>query len=338
VLGSKQVIFSSMKYSLCEDFQDEYDYAPWFLPAFVTPNDPVIRQAAALVNHGQPGTGEVSLKDQEARKFLRGLYDFMVGNKFKYLNTEVYKIDGQSGQTINYARDVLRDKAGNCVDLAVFYASVCENVGLKPKLFLVPGHCFPGVTLPGGGLIPVEITGVSARGADFDKAVEMGVKELEKWRKEKKCYEVDVRRWHDQGVGCLELPGLSASFTLKEWDIVQVEGSSSKVKAVDRKLAGTWRSNVYLMGNWYTSLQYEFAVGGDYKVKLIQWPGGMERVMRTVSGSYDYKGKVLNLRPRPLGFAKIEVLWQNKDQIKLEWQDSSNRLERGFVLTFRRQD
>ena len=47
-------------------------------------------------------------------------------------------------------------------------------VGLRPVLFLIPGHCFPGIYLPTSGkIVAVETTMVGK--ADFQQAAKRGM-------------------------------------------------------------------------------------------------------------------------------------------------------------------
>ena len=56
---------------------------------------------------------------------------------------------GQAGfaQRVRLPRESIQSKSANCIDGAVLFASLFENIGLEPVIFLVPGHAFVGVKL-----------------------------------------------------------------------------------------------------------------------------------------------------------------------------------------------
>lgn len=98
---------------------------------------------------------------------------------------------------VQYPRDVLRFKSGDCDDLTVLYASLLENLGISTGMLLVPGHIFLAFDsgLPpariseisssqklafvaeGRVWIPVEITQI---GKPFYKAWRQGAKQVQK--------------------------------------------------------------------------------------------------------------------------------------------------------------
>ncbi len=64
-------------------------------------------------------------------------------------NTQIVRVPGES---FKYA-------SANCIDGAVLYASVSENLGLEPLIVLGPGHAFVAVrSSPGGDIYCIETT------------------------------------------------------------------------------------------------------------------------------------------------------------------------------------
>ncbi len=153
--------------------------------AFVTPNDAVIKECASIVQRMIGGVA-ASSSDEGTILFARGLYDFMLANRFAYKSatgqgTADQWMENRGTQYIKYPREVLLDRSGTCIELAIFYAAVCQSAGVQCRLVNVPGHTFPAVLLPGSGqLIPVEVTGVTGYGAlnegpkSFAEVVAMG--------------------------------------------------------------------------------------------------------------------------------------------------------------------
>ena len=102
----------------------------------------------------------------------------------------------RTGQKVRTTEQVLRDRFGTCVDLAVLYAACLEAVGLSPLVFITRNHAFGGfyaaetygeratidqvnvlTNLAESGLaIPVELTGLGpgSGSLDFTRARKAG--------------------------------------------------------------------------------------------------------------------------------------------------------------------
>ena len=145
------------------------------MASFVTHSDPVIAQVAGWVS-GQAGGPAQALKDEDAVAYMKALYNFMVANKIAYQTSPGGRADGQLEQHVKYGRDVLKNRAGTCIDLSIFYASACDAVGLQPLVFVIPGHAFPAVILPSGKIMIVESTVVD-KNVSFEDATKIGLQE-----------------------------------------------------------------------------------------------------------------------------------------------------------------
>jgi hypothetical protein len=209
-------------------WRDFYATAPLLVPSFVTKDDPVIQQVAGWVS-GQAGGAPDN--DDGARRFMQALYEFMVANGIRYQLPSGGERDGWVVQHVHFGRDVLRNRAGCCMDLTVFYASVCEAVGLEPVLILVPGHIFPAIRLPESKeLVAVEVTMVNtSRPGDglgylvsgYAAATLVGKEELKEYR-QGPHFEVDIVAQHKAGVQSLQLPPLPPN-VLANWGIQPVK-------------------------------------------------------------------------------------------------------------------
>lgn len=272
LLGRNEVVFSSRKAVDCGSWYDRFDYGPTILASFVTKDDPIIQQVAGWVS-GQAGGVAANATDENAVKFLQALYDFMAGNRIAYQTPPSGEFNGQFGQHIKYGRDVLQNRAGTCVDLAIFYGSVCEAVGLEPVLFLIPGHCFPAVRLPRSGKIyAVESTGVGR--ASFKQVSDKGLSEVQEARQKGLVYEVDIVQLHNQGVYGLQLPTLPPS-TLTDWGVRPVTagsgyGSSNLGRTsttVPSWVVGTWKCDNKL-NDIHIQMTLTFGNDGAYELYL----------------------------------------------------------------------
>jgi hypothetical protein len=208
LLGCNQTIFSGVANSEIMSFADRLEYIPAVLASFTTPNDPVIQELAGRVS-GRAGGAAAAVSNADAAKFLRATYELLAENGIAYQSPPSYVNGTQFGQHIKYGRDVLRNHAGTCIDLAVLWASTCEAVGLRPVLVVIPGHCFPAVYLPEGQLVAIEATGVGK--CNFDKAIEIGTKELQQ-AKQSDSIVVDIIALRKAGIQSLDLPNISPNF------------------------------------------------------------------------------------------------------------------------------
>ena len=222
ILGINQIEFCNLTVEeRTGTWADNFSNSP-LLAAWVTHLDPPVKTLAGMVSQLAGGV-PTALDLESAIRFCRALYELEVANGVVYQTPSGFLEEYAPGQDIKYPRDVLRDKSGTCVDLAILYTSVCEAVGLKTLLVTIPGHCFPVIILPGGGWLPVECTAISGvavgepqvRALSFDKAVELASRQLQNLRMGMH-YLVNVEEMWQQGVVSPELPRLEADI-LKRW-------------------------------------------------------------------------------------------------------------------------
>lgn len=74
------------------------------------------------------------------------LYNALKKMGIRYKSTPVSVLEGY--QRVRLPREVLKEKGGNCIDLAVTFASALEAMNLLPVIFLMRSHAFPGVLVP----------------------------------------------------------------------------------------------------------------------------------------------------------------------------------------------
>jgi hypothetical protein len=232
LLGCNQTIFSGLASSEIMNFSDRMEYLPSVLASFTTPSDPVIQELAGRMSGRAGGVG-AAFTNAEAIKFLRSFYDFLVENRISYQSPPTFVNGAQFGQHIKYGRDVLRNHAGTCIDLAILWASTCEAVGMHTVLIVIPGHCFPAVYLPEGQLFAIESTGIGK--CDFDKAVEVGDKELQQARQGESIM-ADIPALRKSGIQSLDLPVSSPNYLTDAGYQFEPKRSAETFKKVDANL------------------------------------------------------------------------------------------------------
>jgi hypothetical protein len=217
LLGMNEGVYSDVEVDKDSSWYEMFKDAPLVLASFTSANDPVILDVVGMLGQATGGVGP-SLSDRHAMTFLRALYDLMRAN-IKYETTPGDRIDGLLHQHLKYGRDVLRTKSGTCVNTAIFYASVAEAAGLDAYIFVIKGHAFAGVRLPkSGGLVLVETTLATGRGAEFAEAVQSATKTYAAAAELGLLLPVDIRQQRRRGVTPPELPDAGKN-PLKEWGI-----------------------------------------------------------------------------------------------------------------------
>jgi len=221
ILGINQLEFCNLAVEDRTGLWMEYFSNSPFLAAWVTHLDPPVKALAGMVSQRTGGV-PTAFDQESAIRFCRALYELEIANGMAYQTPSGFLEEYAPGQDIKYPRDVLRDKSGTCVDLAILFASACEAVGLETLLVTLPGHCFPVVLLPGGGMLPVECTAISGvavgesqvKALPFEQAVELASQQFQQLQIGA-CYVIDVRTMWQQGVVSPELSTLEADILAK---------------------------------------------------------------------------------------------------------------------------
>ncbi len=236
ILGHNDLVSSCLPTEELTDFYSVWNNGPLGLACFVTKDDPVVREAAGLISGKTPGLDAKAGTDESVIAFMYATYDFLQHNKTAYQLPPGLFNGREFVQHVKYGRDVLQNRAGTCIDLAIFFGSVCEAAGMEPVLFLVKGHCFPAVRLPQSKtLFALEATRIPRE--DFWTAAEEGAAELNEVLTGKKpAYKVDILELRKQGVNGLELPrlpgGTVAAWKYERGRILDWQGKMIRPRAV----------------------------------------------------------------------------------------------------------
>ncbi len=113
------------------------------IAAFVTPQEEVVRTFArsALIDGDK---SDRALPEAVANAVA--LFEGMRALDLRYVKDPVMPARSGSLDAVQFARETLEGKSGDCDDLSVLYASLLESVGVETAFFLVPGHVFVGVS------------------------------------------------------------------------------------------------------------------------------------------------------------------------------------------------
>ncbi len=123
-----------------------------WLPSFVLPRDPVVRQIVnkaqnylkAINDDPEAGfdgyqSGDPAIVDFEVQAIWSAIvYDY----NLSYIDPP--PTYSESSQRLRTPEDTISGNCGTCIDLALLFASCLEYIGLYPLIFLLKGHAFPG--------------------------------------------------------------------------------------------------------------------------------------------------------------------------------------------------
>lgn len=157
---------------------------------------------AAYVNEGHPLVDEMlaeALRNEYIEQFigyqgdeddvkeqLEAIWRVLKGRGLKYssITTTAAQSDSILAQHVRLLGDSLSGAQANCADGSVLMASLLRKIGLNTFLVVLPDHMMVAVALgeEGEDLIFIETTMLAS--ADFGRAVEAGMQEIEE-RKEK---------------------------------------------------------------------------------------------------------------------------------------------------------
>lgn len=249
------------------------------MAAYVTHLDDPVKTFAGMVSQLSGGAAAAA-KDQDAIQFCKALYDLAIHNKISYQTPSTFLVEYSSlGQDIKFPRDVLKDKAGTCIDLSILFAAVCQAVSLKSYIVVIPGHAFPVIELPSGDILPIESTGLGGpavgKSMSFEQAVEAATQQLSKLELGK-FFVVNVAELQKQGILPPELPPLPAAI-LKDWgytlpqQTVQQTQPTQRTQPPQQTQGGTPGTAVNLSGD-YSGYYVNSATGqrGNMELSIQQ--------------------------------------------------------------------
>lgn len=206
-----QVVFSSRRDNDVLTWREGNDLSPYVIAAFTNSEDPVMQQIAGGVCRMLNGV-DVTANDEQAAAFVLAFWKFLEMNRVSYQAPPGFSINGRLGQNIKYGRDVIRNRAGTCVDLAILWASVGKAAGLETGIVVIPGHAFPIIKLPSGTILSIESTMIGS--GTVQEAAKKGDEMLAK-AKNGDSIIVEIDEYQNQGVRGLDLPNVESDYLKK---------------------------------------------------------------------------------------------------------------------------
>jgi hypothetical protein len=328
LLSRNEVVYSTRRDSENLNWFEQFDLVPMILTAFTNGTDPVMQQFAGRVSSLAGGPAS-SLDPDQAVAFLGTMWQTLEYNRISYQTSPGLSYDQHFGQHVKFGRDVLQNRAGTCIDLAILWASAAESVGLNPCIAVIPGHAFPVIQLPNGNLLPIEATLVGH--ATFEQALEKGLATLEAARQDGRLILVDVYDMkHNQGIRSLDLPvadedvltkwgydfdTLQASTTAEEPVADQTVEQPTQVVASVDPIVGDWKTESSYNGYVVRAVQRFKADGSYFCVGAVTDPNGAEQVFEE-QGTWQRHADRLEFNTN-LGQYTQEYKWVDANRFKL---------------------
>ena len=129
---------------------------PEILAAFVTPNIPMVEtllvEASELLSQR---SGRAALDGYQSRsrkrvyEIVAAIFDAVRSRNLRYSHPPASF--ERNGQRVRFAEGIFESGLATCLDLALLFASLLEQAGLRPLVLLHEGHAYAGCWLEEGG-------------------------------------------------------------------------------------------------------------------------------------------------------------------------------------------
>jgi hypothetical protein len=210
--GVNEVQYSDLPADDILTWYDQWNLAQ-FVVCMVTPNDPVVKEYAAAITKRMGGTLAGATQDpDQIVELMKATYDYMRETGMRYASAEGVPVSigdvRTLVQTVRLPRDVITSNNGLCIELAILWASVLDQLGCQTCIVMRPGHAFT-IVIAGDKYYPVECTAITPKAVGqtsdvpFEKAVEMATEDLQKQQ-----YKIffPVQKYRGEGYASPELP------------------------------------------------------------------------------------------------------------------------------------
>jgi hypothetical protein len=184
----------------------DFEYAP-FIASWVTPHDASVETLLSRAKEFMPGrrlpgyesatpAEQERLTLQQARAIYRALQEKGVSYVKSSMTLGSHE---EVSERVRMPAESLYQSSANCIDGAVVYAALFENLGMEPVIVLVPGHAYVGVRVaPNSSRYLYIETSLTGR-ASFDLAVASASRSMMKF-KPSEFVRVDIRQARQDGI------------------------------------------------------------------------------------------------------------------------------------------
>ncbi len=135
----------------------DFEYAP-FIASWVTPHDAAVERLLSRAKEFMPGrrlpgyeSESAAVQERSTIQQARAIYRALQEQGVSYVKSSM-TLGGHEevSERVRMPAESLDRASANCIDGAVMYAALFENLGMEPEIVLVPGHAYIGVHLAPG--------------------------------------------------------------------------------------------------------------------------------------------------------------------------------------------
>jgi hypothetical protein len=214
LLGVNEVQYSDLPNEDIATWYDNWTLAQ-FIVCMVTPNDPVVKEYAAAITERTGGSmAGVTRSPKDVIELMKATYEYMSATGMRYAGAKGVpeKIGGDTKlvQTVRLPRDVITSNNGLCIELAILWASIMDQLGCESYIVMRPGHAFT-IVMAEGQMFPIECTAITPKAVGsedfvpFEQAVKMAA---EDFQKQEFKIPYSVRQMQAAGYASPELPDI----------------------------------------------------------------------------------------------------------------------------------
>ncbi len=172
-------LFARRDFVWIDGFTTQEEYELW--AAWATPTDPeveaLLRKAANYHPSGQITSGYDSVlldKNGSVWKRLEAIWEAEANDyRLTYISTMTTFAPG-AVQRMRMPAEVLQQSSGNCVELAILFASAAEAVGLEAAIVRIPGHAWVAIRTDQVNAMYYHVETTLIGQTSFSKAVSVG--------------------------------------------------------------------------------------------------------------------------------------------------------------------
>jgi len=129
-------------------------HSPWdtesLIAAWVTPKNDVVEQILSNAKEKLWSRSLSGYQNPDVISQVKAIFNAVRNAKVSYVNSSVNFGTVGLTQRVRLPQESILQKSANCIDGAVLFASLFENIGLEPLIVLIPDHAFVGVRLAPG--------------------------------------------------------------------------------------------------------------------------------------------------------------------------------------------
>lgn len=191
-----------------------FEYAP-FIASWVTPHDAAVERLLGRAKEFMPGrrlpgyeSANIAVQERSTYIQARAIYRALQEKGISYVKSSMTLGSHEDiSERVRMPAESLDHTGANCIDGAVMYAAMFENLGMQPSIVLVPGHAYVGVRVAQGAsrylYIETSLTGRTS----FEGAVQAATRSLAKFPAAQRIT-VDIRQARLDGI--FPMPALNS--------------------------------------------------------------------------------------------------------------------------------